>query len=152
RQERVGKSGRSFQMLKFRTMGRDAESGGPAFADRSDVRVTPVGATLRKLRLDEIPQFWNVLRGDMSIIGPRPEQEGFATMFEARLPHYGLRHTTRPGITGWAQVMQGYAADDQETSEKLRYDLYYVRHRSFLLDLEIVVRTLGVVLNGFGSR
>ena len=151
-QERTGKGGVPFRMLKFRTMRMDAERHGPSFASEDDPRVTRVGRLLRKLRLDEIPQFWNVLKGDMSIIGPRPEQTGFTTLFETRVPHYGLRHMTRPGITGWAQVMQGYAADVPETSEKLRYDLYYVRHRSFLLDVEVVVRTIGIILTGFGAR
>jgi lipopolysaccharide/colanic/teichoic acid biosynthesis glycosyltransferase len=151
-QERMGEGGVPFRMYKFRSMRTDAEHAGPAFASHGDPRVTPVGRLLRKFRLDELPQFWNVLKGEMSIIGPRPEQAGFSTMFEASLPHYGLRHVVRPGITGWAQVMQGYTTDETETTEKLRYDLYYVRHCSFLLDLEIVVRTTGIVFTGFGSR
>ncbi len=151
-QRRAGKGGVPFTMYKFRSMRADAESLGPSFAGESDPRVTRVGRVLRKMRLDELPQFWNVLKGDMSIIGPRPEQVGFSTDFEARLAHYRLRQLVRPGISGWAQVMQGYTADEASTSEKLRYDLYYVRHRSFGLDLEILMRTVGIVFTGFGSR
>lgn len=151
-QRRVGKGGVPFRMYKFRSMRADAERLGPAFADAADPRITRVGRVLRKTRLDELPQFWNVLKGDMSIIGPRPEQVGFSKVFEARLPHYRLRHLVRPGISGWAQVMQGYAADEASTSEKLCYDLYYVRHRSFVLDLEILAKTVGIVFTGFGSR
>ena len=151
-QERIGKNGKPFNMVKFRTMRTDSESEGAAFATQKDPRVTRTGQFLRKFRLDEIPQFWNVLQGDMSIIGPRPEQKGFANQFEQDIPLYDLRHNVQPGITGWAQVMHGYAADADETKEKLCYDFYYVKHYSLSLDLRIVYQTVLTVLTGFGSR
>jgi lipopolysaccharide/colanic/teichoic acid biosynthesis glycosyltransferase len=151
-QERVGVGGRTFRMVKFRTMRSDAEENGSAFATQSDSRVTRTGRLLRHYRLDEIPQLWNVLLGEMSIIGPRPEQKGFAAHFASEIPLYGLRSNLRPGITGWAQVMQGYAADTIETETKLRYDFYYVKHCSFALDLRIVWQTMRTILTGFGSR
>lgn len=152
RQERVGKDGRPFTMLKFRTMGRDAEARGAAFASEGDPRVTRVGGFLRRFRLDELPQFWNVLVGDMSIIGPRPEQVGFSQQFEEDIPLYRLRYNVRPGITGWAQVFSGYAEGTDETIEKLRYDFYYVKHLSPEIDAEIVIRTFRTLLTGFGAR
>ncbi len=152
RQLRVGKGGRSFTMFKFRTMRLDAEAQGAAFAQRADPRVTRVGTFLRQCRLDELPQFWNVFKGDMSIIGPRPEQVGFSRRFESDIPLYELRYNVRPGITGWAQVLNGYTATEQETIEKLRYDFYYVKHLSLELDTEIVLRTLKTVVTGFGAR
>ncbi|WP_233554781.1 sugar transferase [Deinococcus cavernae] len=121
-QERVGQDGQAFQLVKFRTMTRDSERSGPAFAKSGDQRVTPVGAFLRKFRLDELPQFWNVLRGEMSIIGPRPEQWAFVAEFEESIPLYTTRHWVRPGITGWAQVNQGYTDSVGQTTEKLQYD------------------------------
>jgi exopolysaccharide biosynthesis polyprenyl glycosylphosphotransferase len=151
-QERVGRGGRPFRMVKFRTMSIDAEQNGSAFATAADPRITRVGGFLRQFRLDEIPQFWNVLRGDMSIIGPRPEQIAFAEQFDDEIPLYQLRHNLRPGITGWAQVRQGYAANTIETQTKLRYDFYYVKHCSFGLDVQIVARTIRTILTGFGSR
>ena len=151
-QERVGVGGRPFRMVKFRTMRPDAEQNGSAFATESDMRVTKTGRFLRHYRLDEIPQLWNVLLGEMSVIGPRPEQKQFATQFAHEIPLYGLRSNLRPGITGWAQVMQGYAADTIETETKLRYDFYYVKHCSFALDVRIVWETIRTILTGFGSR
>ncbi|GAA5511394.1 hypothetical protein Dcar01_00103 [Deinococcus carri] len=151
-QERVGRNGQPFQIAKFRTMTTDSERSGPAFARQGDMRVTPVGALLRKFRLDELPQFWNVLRGEMSIIGPRPEQWAFAADFEESIPLYACRHWVRPGITGWAQVNQGYTDNLGQTTEKLRYDLYYVKHLSLSLDLLIVGKTIWTILTGFGSR
>ncbi|CAM3710985.1 sugar transferase [Deinococcus frigens] len=151
-QERVGRNNETFKIVKFRTMTRDSERSGPAFAQHGDLRVTPVGALLRKFRLDELPQFWNVMIGQMSIIGPRPEQQAFAADFEESIPLYATRHWVRPGITGWAQVNQGYAADVGQTMEKLRYDFYYVKHFSTPLDLLIVVKTLWTILTGFGAR
>lgn len=151
-QERVGKDGRAFKIAKFRTMTRDSERSGPAFAKQGDLRVTPLGGFLRKFRLDELPQFWNVLRGEMSIIGPRPEQWAFAADFEESIPLYACRHWVRPGITGWAQVNQGYTDNLEQTVEKLQYDFYYVKNMSFGLDLIIVGKTIRTVLNGFGSR
>ena len=151
-QERIGKRGKVFMMVKFRTMRFDAEGRGTAFASEGDPRVTRAGRVLRKFRLDELPQFWNVLKGEMSIIGPRPEQKGFAEQFANEIPLYRLRMNLRPGITGWAQVMQGYADDIDTTRTKLQYDFYYVKHCSFLLDLRIVYKTLVTIVTGFGSR
>ena len=151
-QQRVGLGGRPFRMYKFRTMVTHAEQNGSAFAEDADPRITRVGRFLRQFRLDEIPQFWNVLRGDMSIIGPRPEQLTFADQFDDEIPLYQLRHNLRPGITGWAQVRHGYAANTIETQTKLRYDFYYVKHCSLLLDVQIVFGTVRTILTGFGSR
>lgn len=152
RQKRLGRNGHPFTMVKFRTMKTNSEENGAAFATRQDPRITKVGQFLRKFRLDELPQFWNVLKGDMSIIGPRPEQAGFAKTFENEIPLYNLRHNVRPGITGWAQVMQGYAAGTDETREKLCYDFYYVKQCSLSLDLRIIYSTIHTILTGFGSR
>jgi lipopolysaccharide/colanic/teichoic acid biosynthesis glycosyltransferase len=152
RQKRLGRNGVPFTMVKFRTMKQNSEENGAAFATHRDPRVTKTGQFLRKFRLDEIPQFWNVFKGDMSIIGPRPEQAGFAREFEKDIPLYALRHNVRPGITGWAQVMQGYAATVNETREKICYDFYYVKHYSLGLDLRIVYLTVHTILTGFGSR
>lgn len=151
-QDRVGLGGRAFRMVKFRTMVTHAEENGSAFALDDDPRITPAGAFLRQYRLDELPQFWNVLRGEMSIIGPRPEQLVFADQFDDEIPLYQLRHNVRPGITGWAQVRHGYAAGAIETGKKLRYDFYYVKHCSLGLDLVIVWRTILTILTGFGAR
>jgi lipopolysaccharide/colanic/teichoic acid biosynthesis glycosyltransferase len=151
-QRRVGQDGAPFMMVKFRTMRPDAEAKGEAFAAERDPRVTRIGAFLRKFRLDEIPQFYNVLKGEMSIIGPRPEQEGFAQRFVDEIPLYKLRYNVKPGITGWAQVMNGYAAGTEETREKLRYDFYYIKYFSFELDMQVVLRTIRIVLTGFGAR
>ena len=151
-QERVGQGGRPFRMIKFRTMRIDAERDGAKFARDGDHRVTRVGRWLRKFRLDELPQFWNVLKGEMSLIGPRPEQVPFARQFADEIPYYSYRHLVKPGITGWAQVTQGYAAGKEETWEKLEYDLYYVKHLSLWLDLLIILKTLRTILTGFGAR
>lgn len=151
-QERVGERGRPFRMVKFRSMCLDAEKDGPRFAASDDPRVTRVGRILRRFRLDEIPQLWNVLKGEMSLIGPRPEQVAFAQEFEQKLPYYAWRHVVKPGITGWAQVHDGYAVGIEDTRRKLEYDLYYVKHMSFWLDLSILIRTVGTVVTGNGAR
>lgn len=151
-QLRIGKRGKPFRIYKFRSMRSDAERDGAQFASHRDSRITRVGAVIRKFRIDEIPQFWNVLRGDMSLIGPRPEQVPFVERFERTIPYYQLRHIVRPGITGWAQVTRGYAADEVQTEEKLAADLYYVKHLSFSLDFLITIKTIGTILTGFGSR
>ncbi|EYB68154.1 hypothetical protein DEIPH_ctg026orf0058 [Deinococcus phoenicis] len=151
-QERVGQNGLLFRMVKFRTMRPDSEQGGAAFATCGDARVTRVGRVLRRFRLDELPQFWNVLRGEMSIIGPRPEQRAFVEQFNRDIRLYPVRHWVRPGITGWAQVMQGYTADAGATTDKLRYDVYYIKHFSFWLDARIVLKTFTTILTGFGAR
>lgn len=152
-QERIGRNGETFQMAKFRSMytGNDGEHG-DVFADEEDDRVTTVGRAIRKLRLDELPQFWNVLKGEMSLIGPRPEQVGLAEDFSEDMHLYEYRHLVRPGISGWAQVLQGYAADAQETRRKLEHDLYYVKHQSVTLDLLIMYLTLKTIVTGFGAR
>ncbi|GBF06713.1 putative UDP-glucose lipid carrier transferase [Deinococcus aerius] len=151
-QWRVGQHGRPFRIAKFRTMKRDSEKHGAAFAQAGDLRVTRLGGYLRKFRLDELPQFWNVLRGDMSIIGPRPEQQAFVEQFERELHLYPVRHWVKPGITGWAQVTHGYASGADETLEKLRYDLYYIKNFSFWMDARIVAKTLWTICTGFGAR
>lgn len=151
RQERVGLFGKPFVMLKFRSMGIDASA--PAlFAARRDPRVTRVGRIIRKYRLDEIPQLWNVLLGHMSLIGPRPEQAPMVDRFSETIPYYPYRHLVRPGLSGWAQVQQGYAGSHEETVTKLSYDLYYVKHCSLALDLLIGVKTLRTLATGYGAR
>lgn len=152
RQERVGQHGNKFMMWKFRSMRVDSEVNGAQFASKNDSRVTRVGKFIRKFRFDELPQFWNVIKGDMSLIGPRPEQEAFVRDFEREIPSYSYRHLVKPGITGWAQVSQGYAASQDETREKLEFDLFYAKHFSFWLDLCIIRKTIVTILTGFGSR
>ncbi|MCU0254003.1 MAG: exopolysaccharide biosynthesis polyprenyl glycosylphosphotransferase [Acidobacteria bacterium] len=150
RQERVGRGGRPFRIFKLRTMRQDAELGGPQFASEEDPRITRVGRFLRRARLDELPQLINVFRGEMAIVGPRPERPVFVNQFESLSPYFALRHSVRPGITGWAQVMYGYASGSDEALEKLSYDLYYIKHFSLRQDLEILLRTVSVVLWGKG--
>ncbi len=151
-QERVGKGGKIFRMVKLRSMRVDADRAGAKFASKDDDRIIPGGKLMRKLRIDELPQFWNVLLGDMSIIGPRPEQVPFVVEYSSKIPYYQYRHLVKPGITGWAQVMHGYAASHEEAEEKLAYDLYYVKHVSVWLDLIIVYKTAKTILTGFGAR
>jgi lipopolysaccharide/colanic/teichoic acid biosynthesis glycosyltransferase len=151
RQPRVGLNQRPFRLYKFRTMVRDAEEDGPRFTTLDDPRITPLGRFLRRFRLDELPQLWNVLRGDMSLVGPRPERPEFVEAFTQEIPFYRYRHHVRPGCAGWAQVRYGYA-DEDDTVEKLKYDLYYVKSASAWLDLETLVRSIGVVVSGRGVR
>lgn len=151
-QERVGKDGSVFTLYKLRTMVDGADETGHRFADLEDERITPLGAWLRRTRFDELPQFWNVLRGDLSIIGPRPEQVPFVEEYRADIPFYDQRHLVRPGLTGWAQINQGYTGTTGGTIEKLTYDLYYVKHMSPSLDTRILLSTLWTMLSGFGSR
>jgi exopolysaccharide biosynthesis polyprenyl glycosylphosphotransferase len=146
RQTRLGEQGRPFTILKFRTMRTDAETTGAVWAQEGDPRMTGVGRLLRRTRLDEIPQLINVLRGDMSIVGPRPERPEFLNLLEESIPFWSRRHLLRPGITGWAQLRVGYAADAQATEEKLSYDLWYLRHRSLMVDVFICARTLSLLL------
>ena len=122
------------------------------FASHNDTRITKLGAILRRTRIDELPQLYNVLKGDMSLIGPRPEQVTFADEFSQSIPNYDLRHIVKPGITGWAQVTQGYAAGEEETVEKLKYDLFYIKHLSVQLDLLVIFKTIKTIFTGFGSR
>lgn len=146
-QRRVGLGGRTFRIFKLRTMTGE----GPADAAHIGGTPTRIGRFLRRFRLDELPQLLNVLRGEMSIVGPRPEQRAIVDTYTAEIPAYGVRHIVRPGLTGWSQVHYGYAADAQESSEKLEYDLYYIKHRSFLLDFTILIRSIGVVVTGRGA-
>lgn len=152
RQKRVGWHGKLFTLTKFRTMVEDAESNGPQFTSHDDPRITRMGYFLRKSRLDEVPQLWNVLKGDLSLIGPRPERPVFVEEFRREIPFYEARHLIRPGVTGWAQVNYGYADDQAETIEKLTYDLFYIKHSSFWLDLRIVGSSVWTILTGFGAR
>ncbi len=152
RQKRVGMGGRTFDVLKFRTMFTDAEAEGAKWATKNDPRVTKVGMFLRKTRIDEIPQLWNVLRGDMGFVGPRPERPEFLAWLSDELPFYYLRTLIRPGLTGWAQVRYGYGATLAETKEKLEYDLYYIKHMSLGLDLLIMFETIKTILRRRGAQ
>jgi exopolysaccharide biosynthesis polyprenyl glycosylphosphotransferase len=149
RQKRVGVEGKHFQLLKLRTMEMDAETDGPRWAGINDPRVTRIGKFLRKTRIDELPQLINVLKGDMSIIGPRPERPVFTELFNQKTPGFVNRLAIKPGLTGWAQVNGGY---DISPEEKLAYDLEYIRKRSFLLDVKILFLTFKVVITGEGAR
>jgi len=152
RQERVGQHGRPFTLYKFRSMRIDAEAAGPVWARQKDDRVTPIGRFIRLTRLDELPQLWNVLRGDMSFVGPRPERPVFVEPLARQIPFYDLRHAVKPGITGWAQVRYRYADSIESAHEKLRYDLYYIKHLSAVFDLTIVVDTVKIILFQRGSQ
>jgi exopolysaccharide biosynthesis polyprenyl glycosylphosphotransferase len=150
-QERVGLRGRRFMVHKFRSMRQDAErQTGPMWAKENDDRITRLGAFLRKCRLDELPQLWNVLRGEMSFVGPRPERPYFVELLKNKIPYFDLRHYVKPGITGWAQVRYRYGASVEDAYHKLEYDLYYAKNPSVRLDLLILVLTIGVVLKGEG--
>lgn len=151
RQERVGKDGRPFTIFKFRTMREDAETTGAQWAAKDDDRITRVGHVLRLTRLDELPQIWNVLRGEMSFIGPRPERPEFVRDLTAAMPYYAMRHLVRPGLTGWAQVSMGYAGTIAENLKKLQFDLFYIKNRSPFLDFVILLRTIGTVLTAKGQ-
>jgi sugar transferase (PEP-CTERM system associated) len=151
-QERVGLHGRQFRMFKFRSMRFDAEAHGPVWAGENDPRVTRVGRIIRKLRIDETPQFFNILRGEMSLIGPRPERLEFVEQLEERIPYYSERHLVKPGLTGWAQVCYPYGASFEDAREKHQYDLYYIKNQSPLLDAIILLETARVVLFGRFSR
>ncbi len=151
-QTRVGQRGRLFTAYKFRTMRQDAEAQGAVWAAKNDPRVTPIGRFMRKTRLDEIPQLWNVLRGDMAFVGPRPERPEFVRWLSQEIPYYDLRHMIRPGITGWAQVRYRYGASLEETKQKLEYDLYYVKHQSIGLDLLIMFETIKTILLQRGAQ
>ena len=153
RQTRLGEGGKLFTIYKFRTMRDGAEEPGrPIWAEERDPRVTPLGRFLRKTRLDELPQLVNVVRGDMSIVGPRPERPEFVELLEEQVPFWTRRHLVKPGITGWAQVSCGYTADAEGTLEKLSYDLWYLRHRSLSVDLGICAKTIVALVSGSGAR
>jgi len=151
-QPRVGMGGRLFNVVKFRTMFTNAETNGAKWATKNDPRVTKIGMFLRKTRLDEVPQLWNVLRGDMGLVGPRPERPEFVSWLTDELPFYYLRTLIRPGLTGWAQVRYGYGATLAETKEKLEYDLYYIKHMSLGLDLLIMFETIKTILRRRGAQ
>ena len=153
KQVRVGKDGVNFHVLKFRSMYVDAEARtGAVWASKNDPRITPVGRYLRKFRIDELPQFWNVLRGDMSFVGPRPERPEFVQALSEKIPFYRQRHCVRPGITGWAQINHKYGDTVEDTITKLEYDLYYIKNISFALDIYIILNTLKTVLLGRGAQ
>jgi sugar transferase (PEP-CTERM system associated) len=152
RQTRVGLHGYPYMVIKFRSMRSDAEAEGIQWATVGDTRVTKIGAWLRQLRLDELPQLWNVVKGDMSLVGPRPERPHFVQDLRNEIPYYDLRHTVRPGITGWAQVCFQYAGSLEDSRMKLQYDLYYLKNLSLWLDLRILCRTIGVMCRGEGAR
>ena len=152
-QERVGLNGRLFNVVKFRSMRTDAEKDGkPRWASASDDRVTRVGRAIRKWRIDELPQLFSVLGGEMSLVGPRPERPYFVDQLTQELPYYAVRHSVKPGVTGWAQVRYHYGASVEDSAEKLQYDLYYVKNHSLLLDLVVIFETVGVVLMGRGAQ
>lgn len=151
-QNRVGQGGHEFRIYKFRSMIINSEKDGAKLAQVGDTRITRVGRFIRKTRLDELPQFWNILKGDMSLIGPRPEQKVFVEQFNKRIPFYNYRHIVKPGLSGWAQVTQGYAGNEDETQIKLEHDFYYIKHFSFSLDILIIFKTIKTILTGFGAR
>jgi sugar transferase (PEP-CTERM system associated) len=151
-QERVGLGGKLFKLVKFRSMRLDAEQNGAQWAQDGDPRVTRVGAMIRKLRVDELPQVVNVLRGDMSFVGPRPERPEFVAQLAERIPYYAQRHCVKPGITGWAQLCYPYGSSEADALQKLQYDLFYIKNNSLLFDLAILIQTAEVVLFGKGAR
>jgi exopolysaccharide biosynthesis polyprenyl glycosylphosphotransferase len=151
RQMRIGKNGKPFILIKFRSMYHTSEIDGKAkWADEKDERITKVGKILRKTRLDELPQIWNVLKGEMSFIGPRPERSEFVAELQEKIPHYAMRHLIKPGLTGWAQIKFPYGASVEDAMEKLQYDLYYIKNRSFVLDLAIIARTIKTIISREG--
>src|SRR5690606_31950247 len=150
-QVRVGQGNRNFVIYKFRSMRFDKQAS-QQFAGEDDPRITKVGRIIRKLRIDELPQFLNVLKGEMSLIGPRPEQPAFVEEFDRKIPFYSYRHVVKPGITGWAQVRHGYTADADATQIKIEHDFYYIKNCSLYLDLLVVLLTVKTMLTGFGAR
>ncbi len=152
RQTRVGEGSTPFTMYKFRSMIQGAEANGVVWAKQNDPRITRIGHWLRKTRVDELPQIFNVLKGDMSLVGPRPERPEFVQNLEQEIPYYYIRHTVQPGITGWAQIMYPYGASQEDALNKLEYDLFYIKNMSLLLDVKILCRTIGVMLFGQGAR
>ena len=149
-QERIGEGNKNFNIVKFRSMTTDAEKDGPQWASKNDNRVTKFGKIMRATRIDELPQLWNVLRGEMSFVGPRPEREFFIQQLEKEIPYYNLRHTVKPGLTGWAQVMYPYGASVEDAYRKLQYDLYYIKHHSIPFDVKVLLKTVTIVIFGKG--
>ncbi len=150
KQERVGKNGRPFTVLKFRSMRADAEKSGPVWASKDDDRATRVGKIIRKLRIDEIPQFWNIVRGEMDFVGPRPERPHFVSQLAQEIPYYEQRHLIAPGLTGWAQIKYPYGASIEDARQKLQYELYYIKNQSLMLDAIILFETVKIILFGRG--
>ncbi|HLL17039.1 MAG TPA: TIGR03013 family XrtA/PEP-CTERM system glycosyltransferase [Pyrinomonadaceae bacterium] len=152
RQERVGKNGRPFTIMKFRSMRMDAEKDGPVWAQTGDDRTTRVGRVIRKIRVDEIPQFWNILKGEMNFVGPRPERPHFVAQLAEEIPFYAQRHLIPPGLTGWAQIKYPYGSSIEDARQKLQYDLYYIKNQSLVLDAVILFETVKTILFGRGAR
>ena len=152
RQERVGEHGRPFTLLKFRSMRMDAEDAGPVWASKDDDRATRLGRIIRKIRIDEIPQFWNILRGEMNFVGPRPERPHFVAQLAREIPYYEQRHLIPPGLTGWAQIKYAYGASIEDARQKLQYDLYYVKNQSLILDAIVLFETIKIILFGRGAH
>ncbi|HEX8491417.1 MAG TPA: TIGR03013 family XrtA/PEP-CTERM system glycosyltransferase [Pyrinomonadaceae bacterium] len=152
KQERVGKNGRPFTIMKFRSMRVDAEKDGPVWARTEDDRTTRVGRIIRKVRVDEIPQFWNILKGEMSFVGPRPERPHFVAQLAQEIPYYEQRHLIAPGLTGWAQIKYPYGSSIEDARQKLQYDLYYIKNQSLMLDAAILFETIKTILFGRGAR
>ncbi len=152
KQERVGKNGRPFTLIKFRSMREDAEQDGPVWASKGDDRTTRVGRVMRKIRVDEIPQFWNILRGEMSFVGPRPERPHFVAQLAEEIPYYEQRHLIAPGLTGWAQIKYPYGASIEDARQKLQYDLFYIKNYSLVFDSIILFETIKIILFGRGAQ
>lgn len=152
RQERVGKNGRPFNLMKFRSMRVDAEKAGPIWASKDDDRVTRLGRIIRKIRVDEIPQFWNILKGDMNFVGPRPERPHFVAQLALQIPYYEQRHLIPPGLTGWAQIKYPYGASIEDARQKLQYDLFYIKNQSLILDAIVMFETIKIILFGRGAQ
>jgi sugar transferase (PEP-CTERM system associated) len=152
RQERVGNNGKTFVLLKFRSMRVDAEQAGPVWASKDDDRTTRVGRIIRKVRIDEIPQFWNILRGEMAFVGPRPERPHFVAQLAQEIPYYEQRHLIPPGLTGWAQIKYPYGASIEDARQKLQYDLFYVKNQSLMLDAIVLFETIKIIIFGRGGQ
>jgi sugar transferase (PEP-CTERM system associated) len=152
KQERVGKNGRTFVLMKFRSMRVDAEQDGPVWATKGDTRTTRVGRVIRKARVDEIPQFWNILKGEMSFVGPRPERPHFVAQLAEEIPFYQQRHLIAPGLTGWAQIKYPYGASIEDARQKLQYDLFYIKNQSLFLDAIVLFETVKIILFGRGAQ
>ena len=150
KQKRIGKNGKIFSIIKFRSMIAEAEKNGAQWAKEKDDRITFIGNILRKTRIDELPQIWNVLKGDLSFVGPRPERPEFVEQLSEKIPHYSMRHLIKPGLSGWAQINFPYGASVEDATEKLQYDLYYIKNRSFLLETSILLKTAAVILSRKG--
>jgi sugar transferase (PEP-CTERM system associated) len=152
KQERIGKNGRTFTLMKFRSMRVDAEKEGPVWASKGDTRTTRVGRIIRKVRIDEIPQFWNILKGEMSFVGPRPERPHFVAQLAQEIPFYEQRHLIAPGLTGWAQIKYPYGASIEDARQKLQYDLFYIKNQGLMLDAIILFETIKIILFGRGAQ